>query len=137
VKRVDVDRLESALAHLIAGLEDLKAVVASLEADEEREPAPPPPAEPERRNPEGYLTVTQAAELLRCHPDTVRSMIARGELAAVKIGHAWRIDANSLPMPERATPTEFEIPHARPRRQTNDLMESYRRRVKADEEKTS
>jgi len=119
VKRDDVDRLVSALDHLIAGLEDLKAIVTLIEADDEGEATLPPPAAPEpvRGRPDGLLTVRQAAETLRCHPDTVRNMISRGQLAAVKIGNRWLVDGASLPRPERVEPFAIPPPRIRvPRR---------------------
>ena len=43
------------------------------------------PIEPE------YLTIREAAALLRCCPDTVRAGIRRGELSAVRIGRTIRL----------------------------------------------
>ncbi len=119
MKRADIDRLESALDHLIAGLQDLKAVMASLEADDDREAALPPPVapRPDRRSPEGLLTTREAAKVLGCHRETVYSLLTRGELAGFKVGAEWRIDAASIPSPERAKPFETPPPGVRvPRR---------------------
>lgn len=38
------------------------------------------------------LTVEEAATELRVHPATVRRMIRRGEIAAVRVGRLWRVD---------------------------------------------
>ena len=48
----------------------------------------------------GLLTVDEAAAELRVHPATIRRMIRRGELAAVKVGKLWRVDPTEL-QPER------------------------------------
>lgn len=40
------------------------------------------------------LTVEEAAAELRVHPATVRRMIRRGEIPAVKVGRLWRVDAD-------------------------------------------
>lgn len=38
-----------------------------------------------------YLTVPEVAEALSCSPDTVRRLIARGEMRAVRFGRLIRI----------------------------------------------
>lgn len=40
------------------------------------------------------LTVDEAAAELRVHPATIRRMIKRGDIAAVRIGKVWRVDAS-------------------------------------------
>lgn len=50
------------------------------------------------------LTVDEAATRLNVHPETIRRMIRRGELAAVKAGAVYRIPENEL-APKRAEPT--------------------------------
>ena len=52
------------------------------------------------------LTVHEAAKRLNVHPETIRRMIRRGELGAMKIGHVYRIDEADL------TPTRAAV--ARP-----------------------
>ncbi len=42
------------------------------------------------------LTVAEVAQRLRVGPNTVRTMIARRELRAVKMGKQWRIHAISV-----------------------------------------
>jgi excisionase family DNA binding protein len=42
------------------------------------------------------LTVEEAAELLRCHPATIRRMIQRGDLAYVKVGRHYRIPDDAI-----------------------------------------
>jgi excisionase family DNA binding protein len=50
------------------------------------------------------LTVDEAATQLRVHPETIRRMIKRGELAAVRAGSVYRIPADEL-APKRVEPT--------------------------------
>lgn len=42
------------------------------------------------------MTVTEVAQRLRVTPNTVRTMISRRELRAVKIGKQWRVHAISV-----------------------------------------
>jgi excisionase family DNA binding protein len=42
------------------------------------------------------LTVEEAADLLRCHPATIRRMIQRGDLAHVKVGRHYRIPDDAI-----------------------------------------
>ena len=42
------------------------------------------------------LSIDETASLLSVHPQTVRSMIKRGELAAVKVARHWRISERVL-----------------------------------------
>ena len=37
------------------------------------------------------LTVEEVAELLQCHPDSVRRMMRQGRLPAVKVGWRWYV----------------------------------------------
>ena len=53
------------------------------------------------------LTIDETAELLRVHPVTIRRMVRRGDIPALKIGKVYRIDATDLkprlaPKPQRA-----------------------------------
>lgn len=48
---------------------------------------------------ERYVTIGEVARLLRCHTETVRRMVIRGELAATKTGGKWLIDPDTLPRP--------------------------------------
>lgn len=50
------------------------------------------------------LTVDEAATQLRVHPETIRRMIKRGQIAAVKAGTVYRIPEDEL-APRRAEPT--------------------------------
>ena len=45
------------------------------------------------------LTVGEVAAIFRCHHETVRKMIATEQLAAIKFGNRWLIDARQLPRP--------------------------------------
>ncbi len=40
---------------------------------------------------ERLLSIQEAAELVACHPATLRRAIARGELAALKVGSRYRV----------------------------------------------
>lgn len=46
--------------------------------------------------PSNYLTVAQAAQALNCSPDTVRRLISRGELRALRFGRLIRISVSDL-----------------------------------------
>jgi len=43
-----------------------------------------------------FLTVKEAAEVLRLNPRTVKAMIHRNELPAFKIGSRWRFRESQL-----------------------------------------
>lgn len=43
-----------------------------------------------------YLTVPEVAEALSCSPDTVRRLIARGEMRAVRFGRLIRIASGEI-----------------------------------------
>jgi excisionase family DNA binding protein len=45
------------------------------------------------------LTVGEVAAIFRCHHETVRKMIAQDQIAAIKFGNRWLIDAGQLPRP--------------------------------------
>jgi len=45
------------------------------------------------------LTVSEVATIFRCHHETVRKMIAADQIAAIKFGNRWLIDAQQLPRP--------------------------------------
>lgn len=47
-----------------------------------------------------YVSVREAAEILRCHPVTVRRQIAAGEIPARRVGRTWRIPTESVVPPE-------------------------------------
>ena len=85
--------------------------------------APTPPVAP----PPVFITVAEAARRLDCHPKTVRALIDRRELRAVRLGAVWRVDLGSLEeagggpapvarrQPHRRAPTgEFGRRAARP-----------------------
>ena len=44
----------------------------------------------------GYLTIEQAADLLGCAPDTMRSWARHGKVPALKLGKEWRFVAAQL-----------------------------------------
>jgi excisionase family DNA binding protein len=45
---------------------------------------------------ERFLTINQTAELLGVHHGTVRRMIAKGRLRAVRVGRLWRVPGSAL-----------------------------------------
>jgi len=47
-------------------------------------------------DPPAWLTPLEVAALLRVHPRTVRNWLRTQQLAGVKIGANWRIDATAL-----------------------------------------
>ncbi len=47
---------------------------------------------------EQFLSVQETAELLGVSPDTVRTLLRRGDIPGVKIGHQFRIGADMLRM---------------------------------------
>ncbi len=40
---------------------------------------------------DNHFSITTAAARLDCHPETLRRIIRRGELTAIKVGRDWRI----------------------------------------------
>lgn len=42
------------------------------------------------------LTAEEAADLLRIHPNTLKSLLDSGELVGVKVGRAWRVSRDAL-----------------------------------------
>jgi len=55
------------------------------------------------------LTVEEAAERISVHPETIRRMIRRGELSALKVGPTYRVDPSDL------TPKRFAVEPKAPR----------------------
>lgn len=45
---------------------------------------------------ERLLNLSEAADLLRLHPDTLKRFSQRGKVPAVKIGRYWRFRASEL-----------------------------------------
>lgn len=53
-----------------------------------------------------YCTINEAAELLGVHPVTLRRMVKRGQLKAMRVGRLWRVETSQLkavrvPQPEK------------------------------------
>lgn len=42
------------------------------------------------------LTVTEAAEIARVHPNSMRRAIRKGQISAVRVGGQWRVDGDAL-----------------------------------------
>jgi excisionase family DNA binding protein len=40
---------------------------------------------------DNLLSINTAAAQLDCHPETLRRIIRRGELTALKVGKSWRV----------------------------------------------
>ncbi len=45
---------------------------------------------------ENLFSINTAARRLECHPETLRRIIRRGELTAVKVGRNWRVSESDL-----------------------------------------
>lgn len=45
---------------------------------------------------DSFLTVQQTAELLNVSPDTVRTLVHRGDITGIKIGRQYRIAPDLL-----------------------------------------
>ena len=45
---------------------------------------------------ENLFSISTAAALIDCHPETLRRIIRRGELTAVKVGRDWRVRETDL-----------------------------------------
>ena len=43
-----------------------------------------------------YLTVTEVAELLKVHPETVRNYLKKGKIQGIKLDREWRISEDAL-----------------------------------------
>jgi excisionase family DNA binding protein len=52
--------------------------------------------EPKRENTGKVLKLTQAAEVLQCHPKTLRLMAQAGKIPARRVGKLWRFSADRL-----------------------------------------
>ncbi len=63
---------------------------------------------------QNLLTVDMAAEYLHCHPETVRRMIRRGELRAVKFRKFWRVPLEGLRRAEERALTDDAPADVRP-----------------------
>lgn len=60
---------------------------------------------------ETYLTLREAAELLKVHENTIRNWLKAGELPGKKIGRLWRISAAAVESLIAGTQTEREDDH--------------------------
>jgi len=45
---------------------------------------------------DGFLSVQETAELLSVCPDTVRTLVRRGDITGIKVGHQFRIGTDML-----------------------------------------
>ncbi len=45
---------------------------------------------------DNLFSINTAAARLDCHPETLRRIIRRGELAATKIGRDWRVSERAM-----------------------------------------
>ena len=45
---------------------------------------------------EKLVTIEEAAEHISCHPTTIRRMVQRGEIPALKIGRQYRVRMSDL-----------------------------------------
>ncbi len=60
-----------------------------------------------------WLLVSTVAGHLECNPKSVRRMIKRGEIDAVRIGRHWRVDHDSLDDYVRGDSVRFSAPGGR------------------------
>ena len=66
------------------------------------------------------LTIDEAAALLRVHPTSVRRLIKRGEIRAIRIGRVWRV--NLTPLLNADTPAKRgEVPEVPTRFRTRSV----------------
>lgn len=63
---------------------------------------------------EQYLTVDEAAKLLRVHPETIRRMIRRGDLPFIRVGKTYRIDSSDIRTQRNPKPRRIERPDHSP-----------------------
>jgi len=63
------------------------------------------------------LTVDEAAEQLRVHPETIRRAIRRGDLPAVRVGSVYRVDGSAI------QPVRAAKPERAPRHDASPLAE--------------
>lgn len=47
-----------------------------------------------------YLTISQVSNIYKVHENTIRNLIEKGEIKALKIGKQYRIDDTDLPQKE-------------------------------------
>ncbi len=47
---------------------------------------------------ENYVDVSEAAKILKVHPETVRRLIREGKLPATKFGNKWLLDRDRVLM---------------------------------------
>lgn len=62
--------------------------------------------------PENYLNIKEAAELLKVHENTVRNWLKRGDLPGKKLGNLWRISAAAVDALIAGTTPATEDDHA-------------------------
>lgn len=68
------------------------------------------------------LSIEEAATALSVHPQTVRKLIKRGELAAIKVARHWRVSENVLT--EFATATRPKTPIAKTNGAAPDALDT-------------
>jgi excisionase family DNA binding protein len=52
-----------------------------------------------------FISIPDAAELLGCHPKTLRRRVSDGTLPAYKMGHLYRLDLDEVEAAFRRIPT--------------------------------
>lgn len=68
-----------------------------------------PPADTGKSALEPFLTLREAAEVLRLHPRTVREYVRRGELKGRVIGGRWRFKRKDLDAFFEAASSQWEF----------------------------
>lgn len=77
-----------------------------------------------------FLTVKEAAESLRVHPETILRMIRRGDLPAIKCGTVYRVAEDDL-RPTRA-PKPVASPSVEDTRLVRYAQPEWRRQRSSD-----
>ena len=78
-------------------------------ADRRAGPADRPRSSKEAGAEERFLTLKEAAEILRLHPRTVREYVRRGELEGRIIGGRWRFRREALDAFFEKAPSHWEF----------------------------
>lgn len=77
-----------------------------------------------------YLTAPEVAARLRCHERTIRRMIGRGDLPAVRVAGKWLVDEATLPAPQPMNSEPFpSSPPPRRRREPTGRFISLADRI--------
>jgi len=73
------------------------------------------------------FTVSEAATVLRAHPNIIRKLLNAGQLGGFRVGRAWRITDSDL---DAYMATQGRLSHA-DRKQWQDLMQAQESALQA------